>query len=181
MLLWLLLLLTPKLVSKAVALSWRRRYSSQMCILSARHCGYIPTSDALLKACRTFTLTLCLPVHSSAGLVFPLLVPYSCHGCLHILRLRHRQLCCVGTTPFSYFKRSDRNRQIQTVIVVVLLAMDFWNCRVRVFATCQFIITFDAPLCKECRWSDVSRPPILEPGSCSSGSPHVHPPTCFSG
>ena len=181
MLLWLLLLLTPKPVSKAVALSWRRRYSSQTCSSSARHCGYITTSYALPKALWNLTLTLCLSVHSSARLVFPLLVPYSCHGCLLILRFRHKGLCRVGMTPFSYFKRAGRNSQIQTVIVVVLLAMDFWNCRVRVFATCQFIITFDAPLCKECRWSDVSRPPILEPGSCSSGSPHVHPPTCFSG
>jgi hypothetical protein len=63
------------------------------------------------------------------------LVPFSHsrHRDVHPLRLLHRQLCrlCPSSSswlPYAYLMRAFCS---QTVIVVVLLAMDFWNCRVR--------------------------------------------------
>ena len=63
------------------------------------------------------------------------LVPlsHSCYRDIHPLRLLHRQLCrlCLFNTSWLPYASLMRALCSQTVIVVVLLAMDFWNCRVR--------------------------------------------------
>lgn len=58
-------------------------------------------------------------------------LPGGGHSGLHSLWSLHRQLCaictwCLGVTV----EQTVLNTCTQTVVVVVLLAMDFWNCRV---------------------------------------------------
>jgi hypothetical protein len=66
----------------------------------------------------------------------PRLVPlsHSRHRNIHPLRLLHRQLCRLCLSSTSWLSNAPFDSLCsQTVIVVVLLAMDFWNCRVRSF------------------------------------------------
>ncbi len=51
-----------------------------------------------------------------------------CSG-VYSVRLVHRQLCVIGMY-ISFVHTGFLKNLEQTVIVVVLLAMDFWNCRV---------------------------------------------------
>ena len=54
------------------------------------------------------------------------------HRDLYPLRLLHGQLCRLCPSNFPLFVPTAIHlARPQTVIVVVLLAMDFWNCRVR--------------------------------------------------
>ena len=72
-------------------------------------------------------------VSASGRVILPILLQNSRHRGVPPVRVLHEQLCSLGTCPTGSRNRICRVplRLFQTVIVVVLLAMDFWNCRVR--------------------------------------------------
>lgn len=103
-------------------------------------------------------------------------VPHGRHRDVHPLRVFHRQLCRLRPCNFFYIhsvaKPFMHAARSQTVIVVVLLAMDFWNCRVRLpLCETRPICAHPSPY-SERRWADSCRSTFLESGLHPSRS-HV--------
>jgi hypothetical protein len=71
--------------------------------------------------------------------------------------------------PISSPNKSFISSHLQTVIVVILLAMDFWNCRVGSVRASLLHPLLTAPIGTERCWTDSRRSTVLESGleSCT--------------
>lgn len=70
-------------------------------------------------------------VSSPRRALVPLPLPNNSHSSVSPVRLLHQRLRRLGTSIFHSGAHLHVLIRSQTVLVVVLLAMDFWNCRVR--------------------------------------------------